>query len=73
MNAPRYVSLVGLIDRQVKCRARLVREYKSVSKVRYWMGDRWSDVQDAHPDTIVHDGGELAGWTGLNHTGEIQR
>lgn len=67
MNAPRYVSMVGLIDRQVKCRARLVRKYPTVTKVRYWMGDGWSDVQDAHPDTVIHDGGQLAGWRAVDH------
>ena len=73
MSPPRIVSLVGLIDREAKCRARIVREHTTVTKVRYWMGDGWSDVQDAHPDTVVHDGGRMAGWAAANHTDGIQR
>lgn len=65
--APQHVSLVGLCSREVLCRARIVREYPSVTKVRYWVGDGWSDVQDAHPDTVIHDGGRLAGWTAAHH------
>ncbi|WP_010541922.1 hypothetical protein [Dietzia alimentaria] len=64
---PRTVSLVGLCSREVTCRALVVREYPSVAKVRYWMGDGWSDVQDAHPDTLIHDDGKLAGWTSVDH------
>lgn len=67
MNTRRHVTLVGLISRDVLCRARIVREYPSVTKVRYWMGDGWSDVQDAHPDTLVHDGGRRAGWKSVDH------
>ena len=73
MSAPRYVSLVGLIDREVKCRARLVRQYKNVAKVRYWLGDKWSGIEDAHPETVVHDGGRMAGWSAVNHIDGIQR
>lgn len=65
--APRYASLVGLLNREVICRARIVREYPSVTKVRYWLGDGWSDVQDAHPETVIHDGGQLAGWRAVDH------
>lgn len=67
MSAPRYVSLVGLCSREVICRARIVREYPTVTKVRYWMGDGWSDVQDAHPETVIRDGGRLAGWKSARH------
>ncbi|MDV6299933.1 hypothetical protein R3P82_12520 [Dietzia maris] len=65
--APRDASLVGLCSREVICRVRIVREYPSVTKVRYWLGDRWSDVQDTHPDTVIHDGGARAGWTPVGH------
>ena len=68
MKTPRHVTLVGLCSRDVLCRARIVREYPTVTKVRYWMGDGWSDVQDAHPDTVIHDGGRLAGWQAAHHT-----
>lgn len=64
----RHVSLVGLTSGTVMCRARIVREYPSVTKVRYWMGDGWSGIEDAHPDTVVKDGGALAGWRPANHT-----
>lgn len=67
MTTPRYVTLVGLCSRETLCRARIVREYPTVTKVRYWMGDGWSDVQDAHPDTVIHDGGQLAGWRAVDH------
>lgn len=67
MTTPRHVTLVGLISRDALCRARIVREYPTVTKVRYWMGDGWSDVQDAHPDTVIHDGGRLAGWRPVDH------
>lgn len=67
MSTTRHVTLVALCSRKVVCRARIVREYPSVAKVRYWMGDGWSEVQDAHPDTLVHDGGALAGWRTPDH------
>lgn len=73
MITPRDVSLVGLISRDILCRARIVREYPAVTKVRYWMGDGWSDIEDAHPDTLIHDGGRTAGWLPVNHTSGIQR
>ncbi|WP_010540357.1 hypothetical protein [Dietzia alimentaria] len=68
-----HVSLVGPCNREVTCRARIVREYPTRTMVRYWMGEGWSDVQETHPDTIVHDGGKLADWTTANHTPVVQR
>lgn len=60
--APEYDTLCAL-DGTPQARVRVVRRYKSVVKVKRWLGDgQWSGEEDRNPNDLLGDGGAAWGW-----------
>lgn len=57
-----YDTLTG-VDGTPKARVRVIRRYRSVVKVKRWLGGgQWSGEEDCHPDDLLGDGGAAWGW-----------